>query len=58
MAETGRGARGMTVAALLKVLEKMPDKDMMILLDCPHCGKSAQLWRLSEVVVAEGKESP
>ena len=51
------GTRGMTVAQLIERLKRMPDKDMMILLDCPHCGKSAQLWRLSEVVVAEGREA-
>lgn len=46
----------MTVKEVIEKLQKLPDKKMEILLDCPHCGHSQQLSGLDEVVVARGNE--
>jgi len=45
----------MTVKQAIEWLSKLPDKDMFILIGCPHCGRGHQLGRIAEAVVLEGK---
>jgi hypothetical protein len=49
--ETRGRKRGMTVKEAIKLLEAMPDKELMLMIDCPYCGKGNQLSTISECVV-------
>jgi hypothetical protein len=48
----------MTVKQAIKLLSKMPDKTIEILIDCPHCGRGCQLAKVGEYVVMESKKQP
>lgn len=46
----------MTVHEAIEWLQKLPDKDIMLMVDCPHCGRGAQLDRIAEAVILHSKE--
>jgi hypothetical protein len=41
----------MNVAEAIEILSKLEDKKMELLVDCPHCGRGAQLAAIEECVV-------
>ena len=50
-------AGSMTVKEAILLLEKMPDKTMEILVDCPQCGRGRQLAAIDECVVLRSEEA-
>lgn len=50
-----KGKRGMTVKQAIEWLSKLADKEMMLMVDCPHCGRGAQLERIAEAVILHSK---
>lgn len=49
----------MTVKQAIKLLSAMPDKNLMLMVDCPYCGRGHQLAKIEECVVLKsvvGKE--
>lgn len=44
----------MTVDEAIKLLMAFPDKQMEMLIDCPHCGRGNQLARIDEAVILRG----
>jgi hypothetical protein len=46
----------MTVKEAIKLLSLMPDKDLVILIDCPYCGQGNQLEKIDQCVLLEGKK--
>jgi hypothetical protein len=52
----------MTVKETIALLQKMPDHSLMMMIDCPYCGKGNQLDSIDECVVlgsvANGDSSP
>jgi len=46
----------MTVKQAIKFLSKLPDKDMVLMVDCPHCGHGCQLAKIYEAVVLQSEE--
>lgn len=47
----------MTVKEAIKWLEKLPDKELELLIDCPFCGKGCQLAKMSEAVILRSEET-
>lgn len=47
----------MTVKEAIEFLSKLPDKELAIMVDCPHCGRGNQLAKIDEVVLLQGKKS-
>jgi hypothetical protein len=47
----------MTVKQAIKFLEQLPDKDVMLMVDCPYCGRGAQLDKIFEAVILQSKEA-
>lgn len=47
----------MTVKEAIAYLQKLPDKEMAMMVDCPNCGKGHQLERIIEVVLLKSKET-
>ena len=45
----------MTVREAIEWLEKLPDKEMMLMVDCPHCNRGYELAKISEVVILKSK---
>jgi hypothetical protein len=45
----------MTVQEAIQLLSKMPDKDVAVLIDCPHCGRGCQLEKIDQCVLLESK---
>lgn len=45
----------MKVLEAIELLSKMPDKDVAVLIDCPHCGRGAQLEKIDQCVLLESK---
>jgi hypothetical protein len=41
----------MTVQEAIEWLQKLPDKQIVMLVDCPYCGRGNQLSRIDEAVV-------
>jgi len=41
----------MKVSDAIAILQALPDKEMELLVDCPHCGRGAQLAKIEECVV-------
>jgi hypothetical protein len=41
----------MTVAQAIEFLSKVGDKNMALMIDCPHCGKGNQLAFIDEAVI-------
>jgi hypothetical protein len=48
----------MTVREAIEYLKSLPDKDIMLMVDCPHCGRGAQLEKIFEAVILRSEESP
>lgn len=46
----------MTVKQAIEWLQKLPDKEMMLMVDCPNCGRGAQLDKIFEAVILSSKE--
>jgi hypothetical protein len=46
----------MTVKELIHLLANIPDQDLRMMIDCPHCGKSQEMKRLFRVVLVSGDE--
>jgi len=46
----------MTVKQAIEWLGKLKDKDMFLMVDCPHCGRGQQLSAIEEVVLLRGVE--
>jgi len=44
----------MTVAQAIELLSKLPDKNMALMVDCPHCGHGHQLAEIEEMVILKG----
>ena len=51
-----RKAKGLTVKQAIKMLQKLPDKELKLLIDCPFCGKGSQIAAIDECVVLSGPE--
>ena len=47
----------MTIREAIEYLKKLPDKDIMLMVDCPHCGKGAQLDKIFEAVILQSKQT-
>ena len=47
----------MTVKEAIEVLSKLPDKEMILMVDCPHCGRGSQLANIEECVVLKSVEA-
>ena len=45
----------MTVNEMIEILLKLPDKQMLLMVDCPHCGRGSQLAAVEECVVLKSK---
>jgi hypothetical protein len=43
----------MTVKEAIEILSKLPDKEMLLMVDCPHCGRGSQLEAVAECVVLQ-----
>jgi len=41
----------MTVKEAIKFLSELPDEDIEMMIDCPHCGRGNQLARIDEAVI-------
>lgn len=46
----------MTVKEAIELLKKMPNKEIAVLVDCPHCGRGAQLEKIDQCVLLESKK--
>ena len=46
----------MTVKEAIELLKKMPDKEVVILIDCPYCGRGSQLGKVDQCVLLESKK--
>ena len=46
----------MTVREAIDFLNSLPDKEMMLMVDRPHCGRGAQLEKIFEAVILQSKE--
>jgi hypothetical protein len=42
-----------TVKQAIEYLNSLPDKEIMLMVDCPHCGKGAQLAKIFEAVILQ-----
>ncbi len=47
----------MTVREAIKYLNALPDKELMLMVDCPYCGRGAQLAKIFEAVILQSKET-
>ena len=47
----------MTVKEAIEILSKIPDKTILLMIDCPNCGKANELGTVKECVVL-GSEKP
>lgn len=45
----------MTVKQAIDILSVMPDKGMMLMVDCPHCGRGSQLAEIEECIILKSK---
>ena len=45
----------MTVKEAIEILSQLPDKEMLLMVDCPHCGRGSQLAAVEECVVLKSK---
>ena len=43
----------MTVKEAIEQLQKLPDQNIAMVIDCPYCGRAHQLGRISQMVVLE-----
>ena len=41
----------MTVKEAIEWLSKLQDKEMEMMIDCPHCGRGNQLAKIDEAVI-------
>jgi predicted nucleic acid-binding protein len=48
----------MNVKEAIELLSKMPDKELVIMLDCPYCGKANELITVDEVAVLRSEKPP
>ena len=48
--------KSMTVKQAIEFLSSIPDKEVVIMLDCPHCGRGAQLASMVEAVILKSEE--
>jgi predicted RNA-binding Zn-ribbon protein involved in translation (DUF1610 family) len=48
---TVRTGRAVNVEQAIAMLQKMPNKELTIMLDCPKCGHAQELTRCDEIVV-------
>jgi hypothetical protein len=46
----------MTVKEAIEALQKMPDHELAMMIDCPHCGHAQTLTTVGEVVVLRSNE--
>jgi hypothetical protein len=54
-APEAEGEEVVTVKEAIKLLERMPDKEVAVLVDCPYCGKGSQLEKIDQCVLLESK---
>ena len=48
----------MTVKEVIELLKKMPDHEVKLMIDCPHCGHSKEIKGVTKIVLIGGKEVP
>ncbi len=46
----------MTVQQAIEWLQKLPDKQIEMMVDCPHCGRGNQLAKIEEAVILRGEQ--
>lgn len=46
----------MTVKELIDILQRLPDKKVKLVIDCPHCGAANQIKNVTEVVTLGSAE--
>jgi hypothetical protein len=44
------------VKEAIKFLQSLPDKEMLLMVDCPYCGRGAQLEKIFEAVVLQSEK--
>jgi hypothetical protein len=54
-AESKQTPNGMTVADAIKYLSALTDKSIVLMVDCPYCGKGCQLEKIYEAVILESR---
>jgi hypothetical protein len=47
----------LTVREVIEILSKIEDKEVVMMVDCPHCGRGNQLAGVAECVLLRGEES-
>ena len=48
----------MTVQEAIDILQKFPDKEIVMMVDCPYCGKGNQLAAIDECVLLKSEVTP
>ena len=51
LGEEMKTAKPLTVKQAIKLLSKIADKELRVLIDCPYCGKGNQISAITECVV-------
>lgn len=46
----------MNVKELIDILQRIPDKEVKLVIDCPHCGAANEIKKVTEVVTIGGRE--
>jgi len=44
-----------TVQEAIEALQKMPNKEIAMLVDCPYCGRGHQLEMIKEAVILQSR---
>ena len=47
----------MTVKTLIELLSNIDNKELRLVIDCPHCGKANELRSIKEVVVLGSRDA-
>ena len=47
----------MTVKQAIEWLAKLPDHEISLMVDCPHCGRGSQLAKIEEVVILRSENT-
>ncbi len=45
----------LTVKEVIELLEAMPDKEIVLMVDCPFCGKGSQIASVAECVILRSR---
>jgi len=44
----------LTVKEVIELLSNIDNKELRLVIDCPHCGKANEIKRVAEIVVLGG----